>query len=247
VILEVNHLGGGPRVRDVSFALHRGEVLGLAGLVGAGRTETARLIFGADRPERGEVRLEGQVVRFRSPEDAVQSGIVYVPEDRKALGLVLMHSVRQNMSLPSLSRLSRSGVVNQAAVTELVDGYIKRLGVRTPSSRQMIELLSGGNQQKVVLAKWLAMRPRVLILDEPTRGIDVNAKAEVFALVREVAAQGVAVLLISSETPEILRESNRIIVFHQGRVVGELEAATATEKQVVGLAFGQLELQEHRV
>ena len=239
VVLEVRRLSGGPRVKDVSFDLHRGEVLGLAGLVGAGRTETARMIFGADRRSGGEIILEGQPLAFSNPREAIERGVMYVPEDRKALGLVVMHSVRQNMALPSLPRLSKLGVIDERAISALTDEYIKRLNIRTPSGRQIIELLSGGNQQKVVLAKWLAMRPRVLILDEPTRGIDVNAKAEVFALVREVAAQGVSVLLISSETPEVLRESDRIVVFHEGRVSGELEAATATEAAVVSLAFGQ--------
>lgn len=243
LVLEVRRLSGGPHVKDVSFVLHRGEVLGLAGLVGAGRTETARMIFGADRRSGGEVILEGQSVSFHHPREAIQRGVMYVPEDRKALGLIVMHSVRQNMALPSLPRLSKLGVTDERAISALTDEYIKRLNVRTPSSRQIIELLSGGNQQKVVLAKWLAMRPRVLILDEPTRGIDVNAKAEVFALVREVAALGVSVLLISSETPEVLRESDRIVVFHEGRVAGELEAASATESAVVSLAFGQTPVQ----
>ena len=242
-VLEVRRLSGGPRVKDVSFVLHRGEVLGLAGLVGAGRTETARMIFGADRRSRGEILLEGKRVSFSTPGEAIQHGVMYVPEDRKTLGLIVMHSVRQNMALPSLPRLSKLGIIDERAVSVLTDEYIARLNVRTPSSRQITELLSGGNQQKVVLAKWLAMRPRVLILDEPTRGIDVNAKAEVFALVREVAALGVSVLLISSETPEVLRESDRIVVFHEGRVAGELEAASATEAAVVSLAFGQTPVQ----
>lgn len=240
VILRVERLRAG-RAREVSFTLRAGEVLGLAGLVGAGRSETARAVVGLDRIESGTLELAGQPVRFRNPEEALRAGVVYVPEDRKGLGLVLMHSIRRNLALPSLLKLSRHGIVLESAVDRLVQTYIDRLRIKAPSAAQLVENLSGGNQQKVVLAKWLALRPRVLILDEPTRGIDVQAKAEVYELVHEVASQGMAVLLISSETSEILRESDRIVVLHQGRVMGELEAYTATERQLVSLAFGQIE------
>lgn len=240
VILKVEGLRAG-RAQKVSFSLRAGEVLGLAGLVGAGRSETARAIVGLDRLEAGRLELAGQEVRFRNPQEALRAGVVYVPEDRKGLGLVLMHSIRRNLALPSLRKLSRYGVVQESAVDRLVQTYMKRLRIKAPSTAQLVENLSGGNQQKVVLAKWLALRPQVLILDEPTRGIDVQAKAEVYELVHEVASQGIAVLLISSETSEILRESDRIVVLHQGSVVGELEAESATERQLVSLAFGYKE------
>ena len=239
VLLEARHLASGPRVRDVSFRLHKGEVLGFAGLVGAGRTETALALFGAERLDGGEILLDGAPIRPAGPADAIDRGILYVPEDRKQLGLILMMSVRQNMALPSLRRHSRFGLVQRRAVGGLVDRYVQRLNVRTPSPDQVVELLSGGNQQKVVLAKWLAVGPKVLILDEPTRGIDIGAKVEVHRLIREIAATGVAVILISSELPEVLRESDRIAVFHQGRIAGELTDREATEESVLSLAFGQ--------
>lgn len=240
VVLKVEGLRSG-RAQKVSFTLRTGEVLGLAGLVGAGRSETARAIVGLDSLEAGNIELTGRPVHFRNPEEALKAGVVYVPEDRKGLGLVLMHSIRRNLALPSLPKLSRRGIVLESAVDSLVQTYMDRLRIKAPSAAQLVENLSGGNQQKVVLAKWLALRPRVLILDEPTRGIDVQAKAEVYELVHEVASEGMAVLLISSETSEMLRESDRIVVLHQGYVVGELEANTATERQLVSLAFGQIE------
>jgi ABC-type sugar transport system ATPase subunit len=238
VVLKVEELRAG-RAQKVSFSLRAGEVLGLAGLVGAGRSEAARAIVGLDRIEEGNIELAGRQVRFRNPEEALRAGVVYVPEDRKGLGLVLMHSIRRNLALPSLRGLSRYGIVRESAVDRLVQTYMDRLRIKAPSAAQIVENLSGGNQQKVVLAKWLALRPQVLILDEPTRGIDVQAKAEVYELVHELTSEGMAVLLISSESNEILRESDRIVVLHQGHVVGELEADTATERQLVSLAFGQ--------
>lgn len=240
-VLKVNGLCAG-RAKEVSFTLRSGEVLGMAGLVGAGRSEAARALVGIDSLETGTIELEGRKVRFRSPREALQAGVVYVPEDRKGLGLVLMHSIRRNLSLPSLPRLSRYGVVQETLVNRLVQTYMERLRIKAPSPNQLVENLSGGNQQKVVLAKWLAVRPRVLILDEPTRGIDVQTRAEVYELVHELASRGMAILLISSETAEILRESDRIVVLHEGQVMGELSAEAATEQRLVSLAFGQKEV-----
>lgn len=239
VVLEVRDLQAGPRVRGVSFAVEAGEVLGFSGLVGSGRTETALAVFGAEPHSAGEILLNGDRRTVHTPRDAIASGILYIPEDRKGLGLVLIHTVAENLALPSLPRFETRGLLDRRGERRFVAEWIEKLGVRTPSPDQQIEFLSGGNQQKVVLAKWLALGPKVLILDEPTRGIDVGAKAEVFRLIREIAAQGVAVILISSELPEILRESNRIAVFHQGRIAGELDAEDASEEAVMALAFGQ--------
>jgi len=243
VVLEARGLGRGDAVRDVSLELRAGEVLGVAGLVGAGRTELARLLFGADRPDRGEVLLDGRPLRLRSPRAAMRAGIAYVPEDRKALGLVLEHPVGQNIVLSTLRRHTRLGVLRRGSLRRTEREWIERLRIRTPSPRQVAEALSGGNQQKVVLAKALALRPRVLILDEPTRGVDVGAKAELHRLIREAARDGMAVMMISSELPEVLGVSDRILVLHQGRVAGELPAEGATEEEVVALAFGPREAQ----
>ncbi|MDW8055026.1 MAG: ATP-binding cassette domain-containing protein, partial [Anaerolineae bacterium] len=217
-----------------------GEVVGVAGLVGAGRTQLARVLFGIDQPEAGTILLDGRPTRFRNPRDAIRAGIAYVPEDRKGLGLVLGASVGFNLALTLLRELSRFGVLRASQLDALYRTWVERLRIRTPSAQTIVENLSGGNQQKVVLAKWLARQPRVLILNEPTRGIDVGAKAEVHALIREVAARGVAVMMISSELPEIMTISDRIVVMWNGRTVGELDGRTALEEEVLALAFGEL-------
>jgi ABC-type sugar transport system ATPase subunit len=237
VVLEARGLKLGRRVRDVSLSLRAGEVVGLAGLVGAGRTETAEMLFGAVRPDAGTILLDGEPVRFKSPADAIRAGIAYVPDDRKGAGLVLMLPVSTNMILAALERIANAGVLSIKAIGETVSAWMQRLNIRAASPKINIELLSGGNQQKVVLAKWLSRQPRILILNEPTRGIDVGAKAEVHALIRETAAQGVAVLMISSELPEILSVSDRIVVMAAGRVTGEMPACEATEERVLALAF----------
>jgi ABC-type sugar transport system ATPase subunit len=225
-------------LNDIDLTVHAGEIVGLAGLVGSGRTELARAIFGADPFDAGRLVVEGQPVTIKSPQDAIRHGIVLVPEDRKLQALVLLLSVRENISLPSLRSISKLGFVNQSAERSLAGRYIGALGIRTPSQRQKVINLSGGNQQKVVLAKWLAREPKILIVDEPTRGIDIGAKAEVHELLRRLAESGVAILMISSELPEILRMSHRILVMREGRIAGELSASVATEQSVMELATG---------
>jgi ABC-type sugar transport system ATPase subunit len=236
--LIVRDLHRGGKVRGVSFTVRRGEVVGLTGLVGAGRTETARLLFGADRPESGEVVLDGRPVRLRNPRDAIRAGICLLTEDRKAQGLVLGESVRENFALPNLPALSRLGFVAWRRERQALDRQAGTLRIRMASSEQPVATLSGGNQQKVVLAKWLEANSTVLLFDEPTRGVDVGAKYEIYQLINELAAQGKAILLISSELPEVLGMADRILVMHAGRIVGELPAKTATQEQIMQLAVG---------
>jgi ribose transport system ATP-binding protein len=238
IVLDVRGLCGGPKVRNVSFHLRAGEVLGLAGLVGAGRTETARLIFGIDQKAAGEIRLYGQPIDIANPRDALRAHIGLVPEDRQQEGLVLNLSVRENATLPVLDRLATRliNTIDRARQADITHEYIRKLDVHSAGLEQPVTNLSGGNQQKIVLAKWLATQPRVLILDEPTRGIDVGAKAEIHRLMKQLAQQGLAILMISSEMPEILGMSDRIVVMCDGRVTGELSRAEATQERVMALA-----------
>jgi len=236
-VLRVEGLGG-PRVADVSFTLHRGEILGVAGLIGSGRTETARMLIGADRRTRGRVFLEGEEVHIGSPRDAVALGIAYVPEDRKVQALVLPMSVRENLTLSIHRLLLRLRTFLSARKeNEVTDRYVSALSIKISSREQRVENLSGGNQQKVVIAKGLAIRPRILILDEPTRGIDVAAKAEVHRIVAALADEGVSILLISSELHEILALSDRVLVMHEGRVKGLLARAEATPEAIMSAAL----------
>lgn len=241
IVLEARDLTHGKLLRGVSLKLAAGEVLGVAGLAGSGQTELARVLFGVDQPQHGSIWLDGHKVQFRSPQDAIAQGVAYVPEDRKGLGLVLMMSVQANIGLATLPHYQRFGLISLARLRQLVEEWTKRLNIKASAQQESVELLSGGNQQKVVLAKWLALNPRVLILNEPTRGIDVGAKAEVHQLIREIAAQGVAVLMISSELPEVLSVSDRIIVMRQGRISGELTAHEADETRILELAFADLQ------
>ncbi|MEO6742454.1 MAG: sugar ABC transporter ATP-binding protein [Chthoniobacteraceae bacterium] len=235
--LEVRGLCRGHAVRDVSFTVRRGEILALTGLVGAGRTETVRLIFGADRPDAGEVRLDGKLLVIRTPREAIAAGIGLLPEDRKLQGLVLGHSVRENFGLPNLNWLSIGGFVQLRREREEFGRYVETLRIKVPHQEQPARNLSGGNQQKVVLAKWLARNCDVLIFDEPTRGIDVGAKYEIYLLMNELAAQGKAIVMISSELPEVLGMADRILVMHDGRVTGEIaDARRATQERVMQLA-----------
>jgi ABC-type sugar transport system ATPase subunit len=225
-------------LNDVSFGVRAGEIVGLAGLVGSGRTEVARAIFGADPFDRGEILIDGRPVRIDDPRDAIRAGIGLAPEDRKAQGLILGMAVEANISLAALPSLVRYGFIRLREEARLADRFVERLRIRTPSVEQLVVNLSGGNQQKVVIAKWLALRPKILILDEPTRGIDIGAKAEVHHLMSQLAQQGVAILMISSELPEILGMSDRVLVMSQGRLAGELTRADATQERIMALATG---------
>lgn len=237
-VLRVEGLSAPPRVVDVSFTLRRGEILGLAGMVGSGRTELVRALFGADPVAGGRVLLEGRPVRFRSPRQAIAQGVGLLPEERKGQGLVLALSLRDNISLAVLDRLARLGVIQAARQTRLVADLVRRLDIRTPGLEQPVMYLSGGNQQKTVLARWLARRCRVLIFDEPTRGIDVGAKAEIYRLMSAICREGGAIIMVSSDLPELLSMSDRILVMRQGRVVGELQREEASEERVLNLALG---------
>jgi ABC-type sugar transport system ATPase subunit len=238
VVLEVRHLCKRGMLRDISFSLRRGEIVGLSGLVGAGRTELARTIFCDLLADEGEVLVDGKPFRGRNPRHAIAAGIGLVPEDRKEQGLVTSLSVMSNISMARLGTLTRLGVVSGGREGRLVREYVERLAIRTPSVEQKAMYLSGGNQQRVVIAKWLATRSKVLIVDEPTRGVDVGAKAEIHHLLRELAANGMAILMISSDMPEILAVSDRVLVMHRGRLAGELPAATATREAIMNYAMG---------
>ena len=237
--LEVIRLRRGDQIKDVSMFVRRGEILGLTGLVGSGRTELARLIFGADAPEAGEIRIEGKPVSIRSPRDAIRKGICLLSEDRKAEGLVLGLSARENFGLPNLDRFSEFGLVRHKTESSAFARYIKELSIKLAGPEQRARTLSGGNQQKVVLAKWLEANSDVIIFDEPTRGIDVGAKYEIYLLMNRLVAQRKAIIMISSELPEVLGMSDRIVVMHEGRISGEItDAANATQKQIMALAIG---------
>ncbi len=227
VVLTVEGVSNA-RLREVSLRLHAGETLGIAGMVGSGRTELARAIFGADPIQQGRVTIKGQPVVKASPAQAIRAGLALVPEDRKAQGLFTALPIRQNISLPILHRLTRSGILLRGQETEVVLDAQAKLGISMASADLQAQYLSGGNQQKVVLAKWLETRPRVIVMDEPTRGIDVGAKFEIYQLMRRLNAEGVAILMISSELPEVLGMSDRILVMRDGRIVGEFGAGEAT-------------------
>ena len=235
--LEVAHLSRPPAVRDVSFAVRCGEILAITGLVGAGRTETVRLIFGADPRDSGEIRLDGKLLAISSPRDAIAAGIGLLTEDRKLQGLVLGHSVRENFALPNLGRLSRRGFVDLAREREAVGRSVDQLHIKVANQEQAVGTLSGGNQQKVVLAKWLARNCEVLIFDEPTRCIDVGAKYEIYLLMNGLVVAGKSIIMISSELPEVLGMADRILVMHDGRVTGEItDVPRASQEQVMELA-----------
>lgn len=238
VALETTGLSDGRELREVSFTLHGGEILGLAGLIGAGRTALAETLFGIRRATAGQIRLGGETARIRSPQDAIKAGLGFVPEDRKQQGLFLNMAVRENIVMSGMGQVTQWGFVRPAQANEVAGALVKKLDVRTPGLRQLVRNLSGGNQQKVVIARWLLLKPRVLILDEPTRGVDVGAKAEIHALMRQLAADGVAVLMISSELPEVLGVSDRVLVMHEGRVTGEFSRDEATQDKIMRAATG---------
>ncbi|WP_230532306.1 sugar ABC transporter ATP-binding protein [Microvirga roseola] len=243
VILSVRNIGDGKRVHDCSFELHEGEVLGIAGLVGAGRTELARLIYGADRRTSGETVLDGKPLSINRPEDAIRSGVVYLTEDRKHLGLFLDLSVRENVSISVLGRDARAGgVLNLKAAKERAASAIQALGIRVAGDTVPVGSLSGGNQQKVLLSRLLETQPRVLILDEPTRGVDIGAKSEIYRLIDDLARNGVGVIVISSELPEVVGICDRVLVMREGRIAGEVgggpDHPPITQENIVAIATG---------
>lgn len=237
-VFRVENLCAGPKVRDISFSVNAGEVLGIGGLVGAGRTETARSIFGLDAKTEGKIFIEGKECLIKSPKDAIEAGIGFVTEDRKGEGLVLMLDVGKNLTLAALDMFKNGAHLNLSREKEMVEEYVGKLNIKTPSVYQRVEHLSGGNQQKVVLAKWLLSKCKVLILDEPTRGIDVGAKIEVYHLINELAKEGKAIVVITSETPELLGISDRIMIMARGKVSGFLDREAASQESVMTLAVG---------
>jgi monosaccharide-transporting ATPase len=230
----------GRKLQDANIQVRSGEIVGLAGLLGSGRTETARIIFGADTPEAGTVRVAGNPVAFKTPADAIRAGIGLCSEDRKTEGIIPYMSVRENLTLALLPALTRGGVVDRDKQNAVVDQFIKRLGIRTAGPDQPIRELSGGNQQKVLLARWLCLQPRLLILDEPTRGIDVGAKGEIQTLINELADAGLGVLMISSELEELTEGSDRVVVLRDGRTVAELPRGEITQDAIMAaMAHGE--------
>lgn len=239
VLLDIRGLQAHGLTAPLDLALRAGEILGLYGLKGAGRLHLLRALFGLARATAGEIRLGGRVLRVRSPRDAIRAGLGWVCRDRKELGLFANLDVGENLTIAALNSLARAGFVDHAAERRAVGDSIQRLGIRTTGARQVITALSGGNQQKVLLARWLLCRPRVLVLDEPTAGIDVGAKSEIYALMHELSAQGIGILLVSSELPEVLALSDRVLVMQYGALTGELSRAEASEERVMHLIHGR--------
>ena len=238
-VLRVSGLGRQGALHDVGFHLRRGEILGISGLLGAGRTELARALFGADRSDRGTIVVKGRMALVRSPADGIKAGVGLLPEDRKTQGLVLGLSVRENLALTSARRLSRFGLIDEKGEAALSQRFVDDLRIKTPGIEQRVGALSGGNQQKIVLGKWLATGVDVLIMDEPTRGIDVAAKVEIYELMNRLTEGGAGIVMISSELPEILGMSDRILVMRAGRMVGEFGATGANQEALLGAALGQ--------
>ena len=238
-LVEVRDLRWSPAQQDgISFDVRAGEIVGMAGLMGAGRTETAEALFGLRHRLSGTIKIAGHEITPKSPHDAVEEGVALVPEDRRAQGLVIDFSIRENISLPSLERMQRCSLVDRRAEAALANESCKRLVVRTTDAEKIVGLLSGGNQQKVVLAKWLARSPKLLILDEPTRGVDVGAKADIYALMDQLAGQGTAILMISSDLEEIMGVSDRVLVMHEQRLAGELPREQLSEQAIMHMATG---------
>lgn len=239
VVLKIDSLSVTQRLKNISFELRKGEVLGIAGLMGAGRTRLAKAIFGAEKIAGGSIYIGGEKVQFASPRDAINAGIGLVTEDRKSEGLVLDLSVKFNISLPNMNQFLNYGILNYRHENKIVDGYIEKLKIKTPHRNQKALFLSGGNQQKVVLSKWLCSDAKIFIFDEPTRGIDVGAKTEIYQLMNQLTAKGVAIIMISSEMPEILGMSDRILIMRNGRISGELESREATQEKIMNYALGE--------
>ncbi|AEI44813.1 sugar ABC transporter ATP-binding protein [Paenibacillus mucilaginosus] len=236
VVLEVRDLSRGTQLRNISFHLRQGEILGFAGLMGAGRTEAARAIFGADPVDRGEIRIHGRPVSIKQPHDAVAQGLGYLSEDRKQFGLLTEMDVKTNIAVASYAGCARWGWMDDKRIAQTAERYVQSLKIKTPGTGQLVKFLSGGNQQKVVISKWLTRDCDILIFDEPTRGIDVGAKSEIYALLEQLAEEGKSIIMISSELPEILRLSHRILVMCEGRITGELSSGEATQERIMRLA-----------
>ncbi|MEK4539065.1 sugar ABC transporter ATP-binding protein [Peribacillus butanolivorans] len=238
VVLDVKGLTKKGLFEDIHFAVRKGEIVGVAGLMGAGRTEIMRALFGVDQIDSGEITVEGKKVSIRKPTDAVRYGLAFITENRKEEGLILDFSVRENIGLPNLKSFAPSGLVKTEDEKKFAEMMIKRLHVKTSSTETIIGNLSGGNQQKVVIAKWIGTSPKVLIMDEPTRGIDVGAKREIYELMNELTERGIAIIMVSSELPEIVGMSDRILVVHEGKIAGELKKQEVTQEKIMALATG---------
>ncbi|MFE4427892.1 sugar ABC transporter ATP-binding protein [Peribacillus butanolivorans] len=238
VVLDVKGLTKKGLFEDIHFAVRKGEIVGVAGLMGAGRTEIMRALFGVDQIDSGEITVEGKKVSIRKPTDAVHHGLAFITENRKEEGLILDFSVRENIGLPNLKSFAPSGLVKTEDEKKFAEMMIKRLHVKTSSTETIIGNLSGGNQQKVVIAKWIGTSPKVLIMDEPTRGIDVGAKREIYELMNELTERGIAIIMVSSELPEIVGMSDRILVVHEGKIAGELKKQEVTQEKIMALATG---------
>ena len=237
-ILRVEHLNRSEVLKDINFSIHRGEILGIAGLLGSGRTELARAIFGIDKIDSGQIIIKGKRHKIRSPHNAINLGIGFLTEDRKTQGLIMQLSLKNNISLPSVERFSSFGIINNGAEDQAAKRYVKELRIKTPDLNQKVMFLSGGNQQKVVLSKWLCSEAEIFIFDEPTRGIDVASKVEVYQLMNRLTTKGVAIIMISSELPEILGMCNRILVMRQGEIISEFLAEETTQEKILQSALG---------
>jgi ABC-type sugar transport system ATPase subunit len=236
VVLEVKNLTKKSKYKDISFRLHEGEVLGFAGLVGAGRAEVMRGIFGIEAPDSGAIYIKGNKVKENSLFETIKMKMGFVPEDRREEGLILSRSVKDNINITKLSSINRHGFIKQKDEEKIANEYCKSLKIRTPDNKQIVQNLSGGNQQKIVIAKWLAINPKILILDDPTRGIDVGAKNEIYSLINNLAKEKIGIILISSELPEILNISDRILIMREGKITGELLRKDATQEKIMELA-----------
>lgn len=241
VVLKVEHLNAGRMVQDVSFELRKGEILGFSGLMGAGRTETARALFGADPKENGDIYINGQKVTINNPQDAVNCGIGYLSEDRKRYGIVVQKTIAENTTMASMKDFMNGIFINKKKEVEVADQYVEALATKTPGVDELVVNLSGGNQQKVVIAKWLTRNSDILIFDEPTRGIDVGAKNEIYKLMNKLVAEGKSIIMISSEMTEILRMSDRIVVMCEGKKTGELDISEAKQETIMNLATREIE------
>ena len=241
VVLKVEHLNAGKMVQDVSFELRKGEILGFSGLMGAGRTETARALFGADPKESGDIYINGEKVTINNPQDAVKYGIGYLSEDRKRYGIVVQKTVAENTTMATLESYMKGMFIDKKKEKEVAEKYVEALATKTPSIDQLVVNLSGGNQQKVFIAKWLTRDSQILIFDEPTRGIDVGAKNEIYKLMNKLAAEGKSIIMISSEMTEILRMSDRIVVMCEGKKTGELDISEATQENIMNLATREID------